>query len=349
MMRTVIFDIDGTLSNPEHRLHYLTGANKDWDAFLSACGEDAPYSEMIRLCNVVARSFIIMLVTGRSEKFRKMTEDWLEKHKVRYDGLYMRPDGDFRPDHVIKSEILDRLLAAGHEIDFVVDDRQSVVDMWRSRGLTCLQCRAWDDSEPVAYGLLTLMIGPSGAGKSEWLAGEQASELGIRSSQVVSSDAIRHDMLGDFKDQTQNDRVFKALHKIVKQRLVLGLPTVIDATNLKRRDRLACTSLANGNPVRYIVLDTPEAAVRAQGGWRNELDFDLIGKHFQTFNSQKKDILKGDGLPNVDVVVVKPDREPQKSYVCVICLACIPEDVLFPVDLNGTPYCNECWKRNGDW
>ena len=40
------------------------------------------------------------------------------------------------------------------------------------------------------------------------------------------------------------------------------------------------------------------------GGWRNELGFDLIGKHFQTFNSQKADILKGDKLPNVEVLVV---------------------------------------------
>jgi predicted kinase len=305
-LRTVIFDIDGTLSNPEHRLHYVTNGKKDWDAFLTGCGEDTPYQEIIDLCNAVENTCShLLLVTGRSERFRETTEEWLERHGVRYRELHMRPEGDYRPDYVIKSEILDRLLADGHEIDFVVDDRQTVIDMWRSRGLTCLQCRPWEDvSEPVEYGLLTLMIGPSGAGKSDWLVSDQARELGIRQSQVVSSDAIRHDMLDDFKDQTQNDRVFKALHKIVKQRLVLGLPTVIDATNLKRKDRLDCVSLANGNPVRYVVIDTPEATVRTRGGWRNELGFDLIGKHFQTFNSQKADILKGDKLPNVEVLVV---------------------------------------------
>jgi hypothetical protein len=54
--------------------------------------------------------------------------------------------------------------------------------IWRERGLTCLQCRDWDEREPATTGMLTLMVGPSGAGKSHWLAAEDAKARGIHPS-----------------------------------------------------------------------------------------------------------------------------------------------------------------------
>ena len=53
----------------------------------------------------------------------------------------MRGDKDNRPDSEIKQDILKQLQKEGKEILFVVDDRQSVVDMWRANGITCLQCK----------------------------------------------------------------------------------------------------------------------------------------------------------------------------------------------------------------
>ncbi len=60
---------------------------------------------------------------------------------TRYQDLHMRAEGDYRPDYIVKSQILDGILADGHDIAFVVDDRPSVVAMWRERGLTCLHVR----------------------------------------------------------------------------------------------------------------------------------------------------------------------------------------------------------------
>ena len=153
--------------------------------------------------------------------------------------LYMRSEGDYRPDYVIKSQILDAILADGYEIAFVVDDRPSVVAMWRERGLVCLQCREWEEAPAREPGLLSLMVGPSGAGKSTWLNSFAAKERGIHPSQIVSSDQIRVELCGDFRDQTRNEEVFAALHAVVKVRVAHGIPTVVDATNLRRKDRLA--------------------------------------------------------------------------------------------------------------
>ena len=298
-MKTVLFDIDGTLADLSHRLHHIKRQPIDWNAFFAACGEDAliePIRDLALLFE--AQGYKIILVSGRSDIAREATVDWLDKHGVPCHGLHMRRDGDHRQDFLVKSEILDGLLAADHDIRFVIDDRPSVVAMWRERGLTCLQCRDWQEDAPgEKAGTLTLMVGPSGAGKSTWLASPSAVEHGIHPSHIVSSDQIRADLCGDFRDQSRNDEVFAALHAVVRVRLSHGLPCVVDATNLKRRDRLAVAKLGKGE-VRYLVLDRPMAAKERDAGHRPP---ELLRKHANTFGSNLKDILAGDGLPNVVV------------------------------------------------
>lgn len=303
MTRTVIFDIDGTLADATHRLHHIQNGNRNWDAFFAECVND-PLIEPIRdLAQVMdARGFRIVLVSGRSNVIRGETVDWLNAHSVPCHDLRMRKAGDYRKDDVVKSEILDALLAEGLEIAWVVDDRPSVVAMWRARGLTCLQCRDWEEPMAAATGLLTLMVGTSGAGKSHWLQSDAAASYGIHPSHVLSSDQVRADLCGDFRDQTKNDDVFAALHAVAAARLSHGLPTVIDATNLRRKDRLGAVALAKGGKVRYVVIDRPTDEKRRDAGWRAELPFDLIAKHEQTLGSQLKDILRGDGQPNVEVI-----------------------------------------------
>ncbi len=315
-MEVIIFDIDGTLANLDHRLHHIKNGNRRWDEFHQECVNDVPIEPIVKLNHMIEAlgSHKIILVSGRSDIVRKETEEWLEKHMVGWDELHMRKDGDYRADDIIKSEILDQLWEKNYQILFTVDDRQRVVDMWRKRGITCLQAAAWkedgyaDSPIVVKKGLLTLMVGPSGAGKSSWLNGDRlingqdCYDYDIHYSHIVSSDTLRKDLCGDFRDQTKNDQVFAALHAIVKTRINHGLPTVVDATNIKRADRLKLVEMAEGQPVRYIVIDRPVKEKLRDGEWRLELPFNLILKHDQTFQSQLKDILKGDKLPNVTVV-----------------------------------------------
>lgn len=293
-MDTVIFDIDGTLADLDHRLHHIANHPKDYIAFYEECDRDAviqPIADL--LCDMHALGRVVLLVSGRTDRVRLKTEQWLNNHGVPFDGLYMRRDGDWRSDTIVKSKILDEIVELGHKVRFVVDDRTSVVKMWRDRGLTCLQCREWQETPKAKKGKLHLMVGPSGGGKTTWL------NASVPSSQIVSSDAIRHDLLGDFKDQSKNAEVFAALHQIVKTRLEHGLPTYVDAPNIKRKDRVTIAQF--GDEVEYIIIDRPIEEKRRDGGWRNELGFDLLAKHQQTFDVNLKDILRGDGLPNVTV------------------------------------------------
>jgi predicted kinase len=300
-MRAIIVDIDGTLADCRHRLHHvLPGGKRDWVAFFAAMANDTVITPIADLVAEAADGFKIVLCSGRPEDYRYVTECWLDDNCIVRDALYMRAAGDTRPDHIVKAQILRGIRDDGYDPFLVIDDRQSVVDMWREQGLICLQA-APPQLELPANAALTIMVGPSGAGKSKWL------ETNSHPSHVVSSDQIRGDICGDFQDQSRNVEVFAAVHALAATRLRHGLPTVIDATHIRRKDRMASAALAGDRPVTYVVINRPIADKRRTGGWRNYVQkkggesFDLIGAHDATFQSNLKDILTGDGLPNVTV------------------------------------------------
>lgn len=143
---TVLFDIDGTIADIAHRRVFLDQSPPDWASFNDAMGDDTPNVPVVSLYRSLwnAGTYDIILVTGRNERFRKITEQWLAWNEIPFGRLIMRADKDNRADHIIKEEILNALQAEGKNIIFTVDDRQQVVDMWRRNGITCLQCDVGD-------------------------------------------------------------------------------------------------------------------------------------------------------------------------------------------------------------
>lgn len=137
----VIFDIDGTLADITHRRHFVEGVKKkNWVKFNQAMVDDVPKNDIVALYNALYNKYHVIVVSGRTDDFRLVTEDWFKKWHIPLNELYMRRFGDYRADSIIKEEILHKLQAKGYKIQFVVDDRDQVVKMWRSHGITCLQC-----------------------------------------------------------------------------------------------------------------------------------------------------------------------------------------------------------------
>lgn len=171
----IIFDLDGTIANCEHRRHFVDpsyvneeeatveyhcdmkgnitrakGWQPNWKSFYEACDKDTPIQPIVDIWNsheveLALGRWNVMIWSGRCESVRQKTIDWLEEH-LYCPGTYffdrilkMRPVGDSTPDDELKEKWLDEYLNATpikeHKIDFVFDDRPKVVRMWRRRGV----------------------------------------------------------------------------------------------------------------------------------------------------------------------------------------------------------------------
>lgn len=64
--------------------------------------------------------------------------DWLARHEIAYDGLYLRVVGDYRKDVAIKNETWDHLVDDGFVVIGAWDDKQAVLDVWAERGVADL-------------------------------------------------------------------------------------------------------------------------------------------------------------------------------------------------------------------
>ncbi len=145
MSRSVyVFDIDGTLADCSHRLHHIEKMPKDWRSFFAAVADDKPIGHMVDACQSLSWRKLVVFVSGRSEECRPATEDWLERHVKLRGPLYMRAEGDYRDDAIIKIEILAQMRSDGYEPAMVFDDRARVVAAWRAAGIPCAQVAAGD-------------------------------------------------------------------------------------------------------------------------------------------------------------------------------------------------------------
>ena len=140
MKKIFIVDIDGTLADLGHRLHFIQSTPKQWDAFYEACDHDAPIQNVINVIKaIVKEGGRIAYLTGRPERVREKTVDWLHGQGLPVWHLVMRKDRDHREDTITKRELLESLLNSDTEIVGVFEDRPSVCRVWRELGLTVFQ------------------------------------------------------------------------------------------------------------------------------------------------------------------------------------------------------------------
>lgn len=148
--KIVVVDIDGTIAKVGDRLKHLQESPKNWDKFYERCNEDEPIQNIIELVKTLGMKYEIVFLTGRRESLREKTLSWvwrkfnIDELKIFRFDLLMRPDGDFRHDTKVK---LEQFLKMGYKVEdiyLVLEDRNSMVKMWRDLGVTCLQVAEGD-------------------------------------------------------------------------------------------------------------------------------------------------------------------------------------------------------------
>jgi hypothetical protein len=163
---TVLFDLDGTLADIDVRRSKSTKSNGklDWDVFFDANNIklDKPNPPVIKMAQMFNdNGFRVVIFSGRNDRSFDATVSWLKTNDVPHDLLVMRPDkfkdkswpiadGNpatpdmrFMPDDILKKKMLDTFVDI-NDVFLVVDDRNKVVDMWRSLGLSVFQVAPGD-------------------------------------------------------------------------------------------------------------------------------------------------------------------------------------------------------------
>ena len=135
----ILFDIDGTLADTRHRKGFLTTTPKNWLAFFNAAWNDTPIESVVSLYRDLFKTETIIIDSARPEAYRRLTLDWFDRYEIPYGTLLMRPEGDKRDDYLVKRDFLTKVQLMGFTPRFVIDDKPSVVQMFRINGITCFQ------------------------------------------------------------------------------------------------------------------------------------------------------------------------------------------------------------------
>ena len=126
--KAIISDLDGTLAINTSGRDFMDEELVELDSL------NEPVANIVKSYNGK-----VIIVTGRTEKCRNETENWLRMNNIKFDLLLMRKENDFRKDSIIKREIFDEHIRGKYFIEYVSEDRDSVVKTWREIGLLCLQ------------------------------------------------------------------------------------------------------------------------------------------------------------------------------------------------------------------
>jgi phosphoglycolate phosphatase-like HAD superfamily hydrolase len=135
-----VFDLDNTLADTAHRQRFLERKPRDWDGFFAAAPQDPPIPEGVAMAREHAEECEVLYVTGRPERCRRDTLDWLAAQGLPEGRVYMRRNDDRRPARRTKLEIL-RRLARTRDLRVLVDDDELVCEDAERAGFTVVRAR----------------------------------------------------------------------------------------------------------------------------------------------------------------------------------------------------------------
>jgi FMN phosphatase YigB (HAD superfamily) len=141
----VIFDVDGTLCDVRSVRHFvevpsgIKRSRANFDKFHQGSAGCPAFDNVRRLAQAVKLlDFRVLIVTGRESKWNSLTAEWLDKQAIPYDALKTRKARDYRPDEIVKREILAELLKSYSPL-LAVDDRVDIIQVWNAANVPTLQ------------------------------------------------------------------------------------------------------------------------------------------------------------------------------------------------------------------
>lgn len=132
--KAFMYDLDGTA-------YHMNDKRGPYALNVDVDDPDPVIQEIIR---TQALDLVPIAMSGRKTKTRELTIECLVKDGVPFDALFMRADDDNRADNLVKADLFDDNVRDNYDVQFVLDDRDQVVEMWRRMGIKCLQVATGD-------------------------------------------------------------------------------------------------------------------------------------------------------------------------------------------------------------
>lgn len=140
--KAFLVDIDGTLAHNRGGRGWY-----DWNRVDEDDLDEVIADIVYRLSVDYSENYKIIVMSGRDEVCREITERWLRKHGVYFDALFMRAEKDMRKDNIVKEELFNKYVRDNYDVKFVIDDRLKVVQMWQRMGLKVLNVAGLDGGD----------------------------------------------------------------------------------------------------------------------------------------------------------------------------------------------------------
>lgn len=202
---------------------------------------------------------------------------------------------------------------------------------------------------------LIVMVGLPGSGKSY-----RARELQrIINAEIISSDAIRKELLKNENDQSNNELVFKTLYNRIRELLNQGRNAILDATNTSLKVRLHVMEEVKEckcEKIAYIMTTSVEECIKRDCERERTVGEDVIRKFERSFQSPHKcegwDNIIFDNLSSFSLEYFLALREEMNEYIQhnphhVYTLGEHCRRVSFPYDENSPEYEAAYWHDVG--
>lgn len=134
----IVVDVDGTLA--------IRGNRSPFDYWKA--GEDKlnePISKLVNMLQNTSDHLITIVMTGRENQCDEngrtvldITQKWLNSNDIHYDDIFIRENGDHRPDFEVKKELYEEYVKDQYNVLYWIDDRKQVLDKIRELGITVL-------------------------------------------------------------------------------------------------------------------------------------------------------------------------------------------------------------------
>lgn len=135
----IIIDIDDTLSLAGERFKLATKSDGkiNWDIAHDPelVKKDKPNLPMVDLAKRYKKDgFKIVILTGRPDTIKEVTENWLYDNGIEYDELYMRVKQEYYTKaYTFKKKIYEIYIK--DDVLCAYDDDEKIIQMWNELGI----------------------------------------------------------------------------------------------------------------------------------------------------------------------------------------------------------------------